>query len=85
MRELQKGLWQWGAPHPDWGPDEPWAEEVSSHALDDGSRLLLSLGKGVTRGQVVAQLRPLFDRSVELVLPAHGAPADRAALERALA
>ena len=39
---------------------------------------------GVTREQVVEGLRPLLDKPVELVLPAHGAPTDRAALERAL-
>jgi glyoxylase-like metal-dependent hydrolase (beta-lactamase superfamily II) len=39
---------------------------------------------GVTREAVVAGLRPLLDRPVDLVLPAHGAPTDRAALERAL-
>jgi len=38
----------------------------------------------MTRAQVVEGLRPLLDKPVELVLPAHGAPADRAALERAL-
>ncbi len=32
-----------------------------------------------------AALRPLLDLPVELVLPTHGPPADRAALERALA
>ena len=40
---------------------------------------------GVTRDQVVERLRPLLDHPVELVLPAHGPPTDRAALERALA
>jgi hypothetical protein len=39
---------------------------------------------GVTSEQVVEGLRPLLALPVELVLPAHGAPADRAALERAL-
>jgi hypothetical protein len=39
---------------------------------------------GVTREQVAERLRPLLDRPVEVVLPAHGAPTDRAALERAL-
>jgi glyoxylase-like metal-dependent hydrolase (beta-lactamase superfamily II) len=34
---------------------------------------------------ILASLRPLLDLPVELVLPTHGAPADRAALERALA
>ncbi len=40
--------------------------------------------KGVTREQVVEGLRPLLALPVEVVLPAHGAPTDRAALERAL-
>jgi glyoxylase-like metal-dependent hydrolase (beta-lactamase superfamily II) len=39
---------------------------------------------GVTREQVAEGLRPLLDLPVELVLPAHGTPTDRAALERAL-
>jgi hypothetical protein len=42
------------------------------------------LREGVAREEVAAGLRPLLDRPVELVLPAHGAPADRAAFERAL-
>jgi glyoxylase-like metal-dependent hydrolase (beta-lactamase superfamily II) len=42
------------------------------------------LREGVTREQVVEGLRPLLEHPVELVLPAHGTPADRAALERAL-
>jgi glyoxylase-like metal-dependent hydrolase (beta-lactamase superfamily II) len=40
---------------------------------------------GVTGDQVVERLRPLLALPVEVVLPAHGAPTDRAALERALA
>jgi hypothetical protein len=42
------------------------------------------LRKGVAREQVAEGLRPLLELPVELVLPAHGAPTDRAALERAL-
>src|SRR5438270_815717 len=41
MRELRPGLWQWEAPHPEWRPTEPWSENVSSYAIDDGERLLL--------------------------------------------
>ena len=41
MRELQTGLWHWQAAHPDWEPSEPWDQEVSSYAIDDGDRLLL--------------------------------------------
>ena len=42
------------------------------------------LPEGVTREQVVEALRPLLELPVELVLPTHGGPTDRAALERAL-
>ncbi|MDQ3895344.1 MAG: MBL fold metallo-hydrolase [Actinomycetota bacterium] len=41
MRELRPGLWHWEAPHPDWRPTEPWSENVSSYAIDDGEQLLL--------------------------------------------
>jgi glyoxylase-like metal-dependent hydrolase (beta-lactamase superfamily II) len=42
------------------------------------------LQHGVTREQVAEGLRPLLALPVELVLPAHGAPTGRAALDRAL-
>ena len=41
MRELRDGLWHWQAPHPDWQSSEPWDQNVSSYAIDDGERLLL--------------------------------------------
>ena len=50
----------------------------------DGLEINGWLRAGVMREQVVAGLRPLVDRPVEHVLPAHGAPTDRAALARAL-
>jgi glyoxylase-like metal-dependent hydrolase (beta-lactamase superfamily II) len=40
-RELRPGLWHWKAPHPQWEPTEPWDQNVSSYAIDDGERLLL--------------------------------------------
>jgi glyoxylase-like metal-dependent hydrolase (beta-lactamase superfamily II) len=42
------------------------------------------LSEGVTHEQVVALLRPLLELPAELVLPTHGPPTDRAALEHAL-
>jgi glyoxylase-like metal-dependent hydrolase (beta-lactamase superfamily II) len=206
VRELQKGLWHWEAPHPEWTPGEDWDHQmVSSYAIDDGDRLLLFdplavpseieelaaeretaivltcpwherdarslverlgapiflpppedfnddvewlrgdlerlekegrvfragdrlpvgveafpgkkpcdlvlwiesrralvagdtlldrgrglelpvdwLSEGVTREQVIGELRPLLELPVELVLPTHGPPTDRAALEHAL-
>ena len=50
----------------------------------DGFGIADWLRADVTREQVAEGLRPLLARPVELVLPAHGAPTDRAALERAL-
>lgn len=41
--------------------------------------------KGVPPEQILAELQPLLELPVELVLATHGAPTDRAALERALA
>jgi hypothetical protein len=43
------------------------------------------LPEGVTVEQVATGLRPLLDKPVEIVLPTHGEPVERAALERALA
>jgi glyoxylase-like metal-dependent hydrolase (beta-lactamase superfamily II) len=40
--------------------------------------------KGVRPEQILESLRPLLELPVELVLPTHGAPTDRAALDRAL-
>jgi glyoxylase-like metal-dependent hydrolase (beta-lactamase superfamily II) len=69
-----------------------WIE--SRHAVVAGDSLA-DFGRGLgvnpwlrgsaTREQVVEGLRPLLALPVEVVLPAHGAPTDRAALERALA
>jgi hypothetical protein len=61
---------------------------VTGDSLSDfGSGLDIQLGgrKHVTREDVVRQLQPLLDLPIELVLPAHGEPATRGDLERALA
>lgn len=50
----------------------------------DGLALNGRLRGGVTREHVVAGLRGLLGRPVEHVLPTHGVPTGRAALERAL-
>jgi hypothetical protein len=60
---------------------------VTGDSLSDfGDGLDIQLGgrKHVTRGDVAGRLRPLLDLPIELVLPAHGEPTDRAALERVL-
>jgi len=56
--------------------------------VDLGNGLEIPAGwlpDGVTVEQVAAGLRPLLEKPVEIVLPTHGPPADRAALERARA
>jgi glyoxylase-like metal-dependent hydrolase (beta-lactamase superfamily II) len=40
--------------------------------------------RGVAPEQILVGLQPLLALPVEIVLPTHGAPTDRAALERAL-
>jgi hypothetical protein len=68
-----------------------WIESVRAvvagdSLVDFGTGFALNewLRGGVTRKQVVDGLRPLLALPVEVVLPAHGAPTDRAGLERAL-
>jgi len=68
-----------------------WIESVRAVVAGDslpdfGTGLSLNewLRAGVSREQVAEGLRPLLALPVEVVLPAHGAPTDRAALERAL-
>jgi glyoxylase-like metal-dependent hydrolase (beta-lactamase superfamily II) len=41
VQELRPGLWHWTAPHPAWASSEPWDQNVSSYAIDDGERLFL--------------------------------------------
>jgi hypothetical protein len=59
---------------------------VGDTLADPGSGLDVQLGGRMhtTRDEVVERLRPLLDLPIELVLPAHSAPTDRAALERLL-
>jgi glyoxylase-like metal-dependent hydrolase (beta-lactamase superfamily II) len=69
-----------------------WIEEhgaviAGDTLVDFGQGLEINprwLREGVTWEQVADGLRPLLERPVELMLPTHGAPTDRAALERAL-
>ena len=68
-----------------------WIERVGAVISGDtlvdfgrGFELNPWLRGGVTREEAVERLRPLLARPIELVLPTHGDPTDRAALERAL-
>jgi glyoxylase-like metal-dependent hydrolase (beta-lactamase superfamily II) len=60
---------------------------VGDTLIDRGNGLELNRdwpGEGLGVEQVIETLRPLLDLPVELVLPTHGEPTERAALERAL-
>ena len=83
MRELRSGLWHWHAPHPDWRPEEHWGREVSSYAIDDGTRLLLFDPLAVPReivdlaGQrepVIVLTAPWHERDAESLVRELGAP-----------
>ena len=83
MRELRPGLWHWEAPHPDWNPDEPWGQMVSSYAIDDGKRLLLfdplavpsELEERATdRDPVVVLTAPWHERDAQSLVERLGAP-----------
>ena len=50
----------------------------------DGLDIWIADRKHLTRDDLVQRLRPLLDLPVELVLPAHGEPTGRTALERVL-
>lgn len=80
--ELRSGLWHWLAPHPDWTPEERWPREVSSYAVDDGSRLLLLdplsvpaeiLALAVRREPVVVLTAPWHERDTQQLVETLGA------------
>lgn len=83
MRELQAGLWHWQSPHPDWTPDERWPQEVSSYAIDDGTRLLLFdplavphelLELSAEREPVVVLTAPWHERDTQSLVERLGVP-----------
>jgi glyoxylase-like metal-dependent hydrolase (beta-lactamase superfamily II) len=69
VRALRPGLWHWTAPHPDWQPDEPWDQNVSSYAADDGTRLLLF--DPIAPPDEVAALAAEREAAVVLTAPWH--------------
>ena len=83
MRELRPGLWHWEAPHPAWRPSEPWNENVSSYAIDDGDRLLLFDPLAVPgelenlateRETAIVLTAPWHERDAESLVERLGAP-----------
>jgi glyoxylase-like metal-dependent hydrolase (beta-lactamase superfamily II) len=83
VRELATRLWHWQAPHPDWTADEPWPREVSSYAIDDGTRLLLFdplavpneiLELAAQREPVIVLTAPWHERDAQNLVERLGAP-----------
>jgi len=67
---------------------EPYrAIVLGDTVVDFGNGLELNpwLKGGISHEEVKRRLRPILELPIELVLPTHGLPTDRAALERALA
>jgi hypothetical protein len=83
VRELEAGLWHWQTPHPDWTPDEPWPQEVSSYAIDDGARVLLFdplavpseiLEVAADREPIVVLTAPWHERDTQALVERLGVP-----------
>jgi glyoxylase-like metal-dependent hydrolase (beta-lactamase superfamily II) len=75
VRELRQGLWHWQALHPDWGPSEPWDQNVSSYAIDDDERLLLFDPLGVP--SEIEALAAERETAIVLTAPWHERDAQR--------
>jgi hypothetical protein len=69
VRALRPGVWHWKAPHPDWRQSEPWDQNVSSYAIDDGERLLLF--DPIAPPSEIEKLAAERDTAVVLTAPWH--------------
>ena len=83
MRELGPGLWHWNALHPEWEPTEPWNQNVSSYAIEDGERFLLFDPLGVPpeieeraagRKTAIVLTSPWHERDSQSLVERHGMP-----------
>jgi hypothetical protein len=83
VRELRPGLWHWTAPHPDWQASEPWDQNVSSYAIDDGERLLLFdplappdeiLERAADRETAIVLTSPWHERDAKSIVERLGMP-----------
>jgi glyoxylase-like metal-dependent hydrolase (beta-lactamase superfamily II) len=83
VRELRPGLWHWQASHPEWRAGEPWDQNVSSYAIDDGEHLLLFDPLGVPsevearageRETAIVLTAPWHERDAEHLVARLGSP-----------
>lgn len=89
---MRPGLWHWRAPHPEWRESEPWDQQVSSYAIDDGQRLVLFdplavpdeiLARAGEREPVIVLSAPWHERDAESLVERLGAPVYTAAPDTA--
>jgi glyoxylase-like metal-dependent hydrolase (beta-lactamase superfamily II) len=83
VRELRPGLWHWQASHPGWSESEPWDQNVSSYAIDDGERLLFFdplgvpselVGRAAGRKTAIVLTAPWHERDAQSLVEQLGAP-----------
>jgi hypothetical protein len=83
VRELRRGLWHWQAPHPDWRDTEPWDQNVSSYAIDDGELLLFFdpiappgelVDVAADRETAILLTCPWHERDMQSIVERHGVP-----------
>jgi glyoxylase-like metal-dependent hydrolase (beta-lactamase superfamily II) len=83
MEEVRTGVWHWTAPHPAWEPSEPWDQNVSSYAIDDGERLLLFdplgvpdelLARAAERETAIVLTAPWHERGSQSLVERLGVP-----------
>jgi len=83
VRELERGLWHWTSPHPGWESSEPWDQNVSSYAIDDGERLIFFDPLGVPseiealaadREPLIVLTAPWHERDAESLVERLAAP-----------
>ncbi len=74
MKAITAGLWYWTAPHPDWTPNEPGDQAVTSYAIEDGEQVLLFdpidppaeiLGPTTQRDVVIVLTAPWHERDTK--------------------
>jgi hypothetical protein len=83
VRALQRGLWHWQAPHPEWSAGQHWPQNVSSYALEDAERLLLFdplsvpdelLALAAKRDTAIVLTAPWHERDARRLVEHLGAP-----------
>ena len=60
MQRIAPGLWHWEAAHPEWEQSEPWAQDVSSYAIEYGADTIEIQADAIAPGRRVAVVDDLL-------------------------